>query len=298
MTPLPIVRSVPDLRNAIATWRREGLTVGLVPTMGALHAGHLSLVTLIKSHCDRCVASLFVNPKQFAAHEDLGRYPRDEAGDAAMLAGAGCDLLFAPPTEVMYPDGFSTSITVSGVSAPLEGEKRPQFFGGVATVVAKLLLQSLPDAAAFGEKDFQQLLVIRKLVADLDIPVEILAGETVREPDGLAMSSRNAYLSVQERAVAGKLNVIMQTAVAALEAGGGVADALAKAEAEMHAAGFTSIDYLALHDETAFTRIDTSKLMVPARLLAAVQLAATRLIDNFPAPPARAHSLVPPGARA
>jgi pantoate--beta-alanine ligase len=281
MTSLPIIRTVPDLRAAIGTWKRAGLTVGLVPTMGALHAGHLSLVTLIKSRCDRCVASLFVNPRQFAAHEDLGRYPRDEAGDAAMLLGAGCDLLFAPSTDVMYPPGFSTSVTVGGVSAPLEGEKRPQFFGGVATVVAKLLLQSLPDAAAFGEKDFQQLLVIRKLVADLDIPVEILAGETVREPDGLAMSSRNAYLSAAERAVAGRLNVILREAVAAIERGGVVATALSRAEADIRAAGFSGIDYVALHDEAAFGEITTPQLTVRARLLAAVQLGGTRLIDNY-----------------
>ncbi len=286
MPPLPIVRTVAELRHAVAAWKRDGLTVGLVPTMGALHAGHLSLATLIKSRCDRCVASLFVNPKQFAAHEDLDRYPRDEAGDAAMLQGAGCDLLFAPPTDVMYPPGFSTSVTVGGVSAPLEGEKRPQFFGGVATVVAKLLLQSLPDAAAFGEKDFQQLLVIRKLVADLDIPVEILAGETVREPDGLAMSSRNAYLTPHEREVAGKLNLILREARAAIEGGGAIAAALAGAEADIRAAGFSGVDYVALHDETAFARIATSTLTMPARLLAAVQLGATRLIDNLPVRPA------------
>lgn len=281
MNTLPVVRTVAELRAVVAAWRRDGLTVGLVPTMGALHAGHLSLVTLIKRRCDRCVASLFVNPKQFAAHEDLGRYPRDEAGDAALLAGVGCDLLFAPPTEVMYPPGFATSVAVDGVSAPLEGEKRPQFFGGVATVVSKLLLQCLPDAAAFGEKDFQQLLVIRKMVADLDIPVEILAGETVREADGLAMSSRNAYLSADERAIAGKLNVILREAITTIEAGGPITPALAAAEAQIRAAGFTSIDYVALHDETALVRIATPTLTVPARLLAAVQLGGTRLIDNM-----------------
>jgi pantoate--beta-alanine ligase len=285
MTSLRIARTVAELRAGIADWRRDGLTVGLVPTMGALHAGHLSLVTLVKERCDRCVASLFVNPRQFAAHEDLDRYPRDEAGDAAMLQGAGCDLLFAPATEVMYPPGFSTSVSVGGVSAPLEGEMRPQFFGGVATVVAKLLLQSLPDAAAFGEKDFQQLLVIRKLVADLDIPVEILAGETVREADGLAMSSRNAYLNARERVVAGKLNLILREAAVAIASGAPIAPALARAEGAIRDAGFTSIDYVALHDVTAFERIATDVLATPARLLAAVQLGATRLIDNLPVTP-------------
>ncbi|MDZ4776497.1 MAG: pantoate--beta-alanine ligase [Alphaproteobacteria bacterium] len=283
--PLPIVRTVADLRIQVAAWKRAGLRVGLVPTMGALHAGHLSLVTLIKSAHDKCVASLFVNPKQFAAHEDLDRYPRNEAGDAALLQSAGCDLLFAPTTDVMYPPGFATAVTVSGVSAPLEGEKRPQFFGGVATVVSKLLLQSLPDAAAFGEKDYQQLLVIKKMVKDLDIPVEILAGETVREADGLAMSSRNAYLTPEQRKTAGQLNVIARAAIAAIESGGAIAPALARAEADILAAGFSSIDYVALHDTDAFARIDTPTLTIPARLLVAVQLGATRLIDNFAVTP-------------
>lgn len=281
MTALPVVRTVSDLRAAIAAWRQAGLKVGLVPTMGALHAGHLSLVTLIKSRCDRCVASLFVNPKQFAAHEDLDRYPRNEAGDAALLQSAGCDLLFAPGVEVMYPPGFATAVTVSGVSAPLEGEMRPHFFGGVATVVAKLLLQSLPDAAAFGEKDYQQLLVIKKMVADLDIPVEILAGETVREADGLAMSSRNAYLTPEQRTVAGRLNVIARAAIARVEAGGEIAGALIEAEATLRAVGFAPIDYVALHDATTLAKIDTPSLKTPARLLVAAHLGGTRLIDNF-----------------
>jgi pantoate--beta-alanine ligase len=281
MTTLPVVRTVADLRTAVTAWKTAGLTVGLVPTMGALHAGHLSLVTLIKSAHDRCVASLFVNPKQFAAHEDLDRYPRDEAGDAALLQSAGCDLLFAPTVDVMYPAGFATAVTVSGVSAPLEGAMRPHFFGGVATVVAKLLLQCLPDAAAFGEKDYQQLLVIRKMVADLDIPVEILAGETVREADGLAMSSRNAYLTPEQRKVAGRLNVIARAAVAKIEGGGDIASALAEADAALRAAGFSPIDYVALHDAATLAPIATPTLKQAGRLLVAAHLGATRLIDNF-----------------
>jgi pantoate--beta-alanine ligase len=281
MTALPVVRTVAELRAAVAAWKKAGLTVGLVPTMGALHAGHLSLVTLIKSAHDRCVASLFVNPKQFAAHEDLDRYPRDEAGDAALLQAAGCDLLFAPTVDVMYPAGFATAVTVSGVSAPLEGAMRPHFFGGVATVVAKLLLQCLPDAAAFGEKDYQQLLVIRKMVADLDIPVEILAGETVREADGLAMSSRNAYLTPEQRKVAGRLNVIARAAVATIEGGGDIASALADADAALRAAGFSPIDYVALHDAATLAPIATPTLKQAGRLLVAAHLGATRLIDNF-----------------
>ena len=285
MSDLPIVRTVADLRAEVAAWKRAGLRVGLVPTMGALHAGHLSLVTLIKRSCDKCVASLFVNPKQFAAHEDLDRYPRDEAGDAALLQSAGCDLLFAPTLDVMYPPGFATAVTVSGVSAPLEGEMRPHFFGGVATVVAKLLLQCLPDAAAFGEKDYQQLLVIRKMVADLDIPVEILAGETVREADGLAMSSRNAYLTAEQRKTAGQLNVIARAAIAKIEADGDVFAALTEAQAALAVAGFSPIDYVALHDATTFARIETRTLRVPGRLLIAAHLGATRLIDNFAVKP-------------
>jgi pantoate--beta-alanine ligase len=281
MTALPVVRTVPDLRAAVAAWRKAGLKVGLVPTMGALHAGHLSLVTLVKQRCDRCVASLFVNPRQFAAHEDLDRYPRDEAGDAALLQSAGCDLLFAPGVDVMYPPGFATSVTVGGVSDPLEGAMRPHFFGGVATVVAKLLLQCLPDAAAFGEKDYQQLLVIGKLVADLDIPVEILAGETVREADGLAMSSRNAYLTAEQRKVAGKLNAIAREAVARIAAGGVIAAALRDAEAALQAAGFSPVDYVALGDAATLATIETATLTRPARLLVAAHLGATRLIDNF-----------------
>lgn len=281
MSSLPVTRTVADLRAQVSAWKRAGLRVGLVPTMGALHAGHLSLVTLVKRSCDKCVASLFVNPKQFAAHEDLDRYPRDEAGDAAMLQSAGCDLLFAPTVDVMYPQGFATAVTVSGVSAPLEGEMRPHFFGGVATVVAKLLLQCLPDAAAFGEKDYQQLLVIRKMVADLDIPVEILAGETMRETDGLAMSSRNAYLSAEHRKIAGQLNVIARAAIAKIETGGDIFAALSEAHAALAVAGFSPIDYVALHDAATLTRIETPTLKADARLLIAAHLGGTRLIDNF-----------------
>jgi pantoate--beta-alanine ligase len=249
--------------------------------MGALHEGHLSLVRLLKAQgADRVVASLFVNPKQFAAHEDLGRYPRDEAGDAAKLAGAGCDLLFAPGPAEVYPPGFSTHVTVDGVSAPLEGAIRPHFFGGVATVVTKLLLQCLPDVAAFGEKDYQQLLVIRRLVTDLDIPVQILAGETVREADGLAMSSRNAYLTEAERAVAGKLNVLLFEAAARIVSDAPVAATMAALHRDLGGAGFSAVEYAALCDATTLAPLDV--LDRDGRLLAAVQLGATRLIDNVP----------------
>ncbi len=278
-TPLPAARDVAALREVVNTWRKAGLSVGLVPTMGALHEGHLSLVRTAKERCDRVVASLFVNPRQFAPHEDFERYPRDEAGDSAMLASAGCDLLFAPERSVMYPEGFATSVVVMDVSTTLEGEMRPHFFGGVATVVTKLLLQCLPDKAFFGEKDYQQLLVIKRLARDLDMPIEIVGCATVREHDGLAMSSRNAYLSADERRVAARLNHVMHDAIKAARHGAPIADAEAEASRHVLAAGFTSVDYIAIRDAETLARVaDLSK---PARILAAAWLGKTRLIDNM-----------------
>jgi pantoate--beta-alanine ligase len=277
---LPIVRNVAELRRAIAKLRTGGKTVALVPTMGALHEGHLSLVRQAKKRCDQVVASLFVNPRQFGPHEDFERYPRDEAGDAKLLASAGCDLLFAPERSVMYPEGFATSVIVTSVSTPLEGQMRPHFFGGVATVVTKLLLQALPDAAFFGEKDYQQLLVIKQLVRDLDIPTEIVGCPTVREHDGLAMSSRNAYLSADERRIAGRLNIIMHDTIRELKLGE-VTIAEAEAEATRHviAAGFNGVDYVAVRNAVTLEPIDT--LGQPSRILAAAWLGKTRLIDNL-----------------
>ena len=278
-SPLPVTRDVPSLRTAINGWRKAGLRVGLVPTMGALHEGHLSLVRTAKERCDRVVASLFVNPRQFAPHEDFERYPRDEAGDSALLASAGCDLLFAPERSVMYPEGFSTNVIVTDVSTPLEGEMRPHFFGGVATVVTKLLLQALPDAAFFGEKDYQQLLVIKRLARDLDVPTEVVGCATVREHDGLAMSSRNAYLNADERRVAGRLNLVLHEAIKAVHHGAAIADTEAEASRHLLAAGFTSVDYVAIRDAASLALIaDVSK---PARILAAAWLGKTRLIDNM-----------------
>lgn len=276
---LPVVRDVPSLRKEIAAWRASGLRVGVVPTMGALHEGHLSLVRTAKEKCDRVIATLFVNPRQFAPHEDFERYPRDEAGDSNMLAGAGCDLLYAPERAVMYPEGFATNVIVSDVSTPLEGEFRPHFFGGVATVVTKLLLQSLPDAAFFGEKDYQQLQVIKRMTRDLDIPVAIEGCATVREHDGLAMSSRNAYLSADERRVAARLNLIMHDAIKAVRANEPIAAAEAEASRHVLAAGFASVDYIAIRD--AETLAPISDLARPARILAAAWLGKTRLIDNM-----------------
>lgn len=278
-SPMPIVRTVPDLRAAVAAWRKQNLRVGLVPTMGALHEGHLSLVRTGKARCDRVITTLFVNPKQFAPHEDFDRYPRNEDQDAAMLASAGCDLLYAPEREAMYPPGFATSVNVADVSAPLEGEMRPHFFGGVATVVSKLLLQSLPDAAFFGEKDYQQLQVIKRMTRDLDIPVEIKGCNTVREHDGLAMSSRNAYLSADERRIAARLNLILHDAIKAVHAGAPIDAVEAEAARHLTAAGFTKIDYVAIRN--ADTLAPLTARGETARILAAAWLGKTRLIDNM-----------------
>jgi pantoate--beta-alanine ligase len=277
-SPLPVTRDVPALRAAVRDWRKAGLSVGLVPTMGALHEGHLSLVRAAKERCDRVAASLFVNPRQFAPHEDFERYPRDEAGDSALLASAGCDLLFAPERSVMYPEGFATSVIVADVSVPLEGDFRPHFFGGVATVVTKLLLQCLPDAALFGEKDYQQLLVIKKLARDLDIPVEIIGCPTVREHDGLAMSSRNAYLTEDERRIAARLNFVLHEAIKDVRNGTPIADGEAEASRHLTAAGFTCVDYVAIRDADTLAPVSN---VSNARILAAAWLGKTRLIDNM-----------------
>ena len=280
---LPIVRSVAELRAVVAGWRRAGETVALIPTMGYLHEGHLALVRRGRELADRTVATLFVNPTQFGPTEDLARYPRDEAGDAAKLAGAGCDLLFAPTVAEMYPPGFATSIAVGGVSQGLCGEFRPQMFGGVALVVTKLLLQALPDVAVFGEKDYQQLQVIRRFARDLDIPVRIAGAPTVREADGLALSSRNSYLTPAERAVAPALNRALTRAAAELADGAREAGpVLAEARATLLGVGFASVDYLELRD--AETLAPLERVAGPARLLAAAWLGKARLIDNIPVP--------------
>src|ERR1043165_485644 len=219
MPQLEIVRTVADLRAQVTQYRRSGASVGLVPTMGALHDGHLTLARSAKLDNARVIATLFVNPKQFGPTEDLTRYPRDEAADVALLREVGVDLLFAPDVGEMYPEGFSTSIAVGGLTQHLEGVSRPNFFSGVATVVSKLLLQALPDRAYFGEKDFQQLQVVRRMVRDLNIPVAIVAVPTIRESDGPALSSRNRYLSAAQRKMASALPLVMQETVAELRGG-------------------------------------------------------------------------------
>ena len=277
---LPVVRDVNGLRARVRQWRAGGKTIALVPTMGALHEGHLSLVRAAKQRCGAVVASLFVNPRQFAPHEDFERYPRDEEGDSKQLAGAGCDLLFAPERAAMYPEGFATNVIITSVSTPLEGEMRPHFFGGVATVVTKLLLHCLPDAAFFGEKDYQQLLVIKQLARDLDMPTEIVGVPTVREHDGLAMSSRNFYLGADERRVAARLNVVLRDSVKEIHRGEAtIAEVETEAARHLKAAGFSVVDYVAIRD--AHTLAPITSLARPARILAAAWIGKTRLIDNM-----------------
>lgn len=275
---LPIVRTVADLRAQVSAWRAEGLRVALVPTMGALHAGHLTLVQRGRELADRVVTTIFVNPTQFGPNEDFSRYPRDEAGDAAKLAGAGCNLLFAPTVDVMYPAGFSTTIDVGPVTSRWEGAFRPGHFQGVATVVTKLLLQAGVDVACFGEKDYQQLCTIRQLVRDLDLPVMIEGVPTVREADGLALSSRNAYLSPEQRQVAGRLNRVMRDAIDRLHAGEAVEAVLSAGTQALLDAGFAAVDYLALVDALTLEPLSIGS---PGRLICTARLGGVRLLDNM-----------------
>ena len=256
--------------------------MALVPTMGALHEGHLSLVRLARGHAERVVASVFVNPRQFGPAEDFDAYPRSEAADLQALASVGCDLLYAPTLEAMYPPGFSTTVDVGGVSEGLCGGDRPGHFSGVATVVAKLLLQTRPDAAVFGEKDWQQLCVIRRLTQDLDLDVEIVAAPIVRASDGLALSSRNAYLASEERRAAPTLYRVLRAAADAIARGAQAEVALAEGLKDLQTAGMRSIDYIELREADSLGVIGPGFLDrgVQARLLAAVYLGRTRLIDN------------------
>ncbi|MGH7124430.1 MAG: pantoate--beta-alanine ligase [Stellaceae bacterium] len=277
---LSTVRTVADLRAAVGPWRRAGERVALVPTMGALHRGHLALVERGLVLCPRVVATLFVNPTQFGPNEDFSQYPRDEATDASLLASVGCDLLYAPDVAEMYPAGFSTTIDPGPIAERQCGPFRPGHFAGVATVVTKLVLQSRADVALFGEKDFQQLQVIRRVSRDLDIPVAIEGVPTVRESDGLALSSRNVYLTPEQRAVAPALYRIMGEMALRIEAGEAIATVIADGLETLRNAGFTSIDYLDIAD--AETLAPLERLDRPGRILGAVWLGKTRLIDNIP----------------
>lgn len=272
------VRRVADLRARIAGWRASGETVGLVPTMGGLHEGHLSLVRASLAAAGRTVVTLFVNPAQFGEGEDFDDYPRDEAADAAMLAELGVHLLFAPEGDEIYPEGHVTRVSVPGIGDCLEGEFRPGFFTGVATMVTKLLIQALPDMAFFGEKDYQQLRVITRMARDLDMPTEIRGEATVREDDGLALSSRNAYLGPRERGVAPALYRVIGAIAAALAEGAGAAERAAWGTAELARAGFDRVDYVAVRDALTLEPVETPDR--PARVLAAAWLGRTRLIDN------------------
>jgi pantoate--beta-alanine ligase len=254
-------------------------TLALVPTMGALHAGHLKLVEEAKRHAERVAATIFVNPLQFGAGEDLGRYPRQEERDLQLLEEAGCDLVWLPRPGELYPDGFATCVSVAGVSERWEGEARPGHFVGVATVVAKLLIAVAPDLALFGEKDFQQLAVIRRMVADLGLPMRIVGVPTVRDADGLALSSRNAYLSAEEKARAVALPQALADAAEAIRGGQPVAESLARGRARLLSSGFAQIDYFALVDAASLEPLEQSAGEM--RLLAAAVIGSTRLIDNL-----------------
>ncbi len=280
MPDLGVVNTVAALREAVAAWRADGLSVGLVPTMGFLHRGHIALVDEARAQTDRVVASIFVNPSQFGENEDFHTYPRDLDGDLAKLAGAGTALAFIPDVMEMYPHGFASSVSVSGIADGLCGTARPGHFAGVATVVTKLLLQCLPDRAFFGEKDYQQLQVIRRMVYDLDIPVEIVGVSTVREEDGLAISSRNAYLSAEQRALAPELHRAIAEAATSAAAGATAAAVCATARARMAAVGFEPIEYVEMCDAETLEPVKVANR--PTRVFAAAHLGSTRLIDNVP----------------
>jgi pantoate--beta-alanine ligase len=278
LTTTPIVRRLAEVRAMTARWRREGARIAVVPTMGALHAGHLTLVRAALARADRVIVTLFVNPKQFNNPADLAAYPRTETGDAAKLAPLGVDMLYAPEAEEIYPDGFATVVRVNGLDQGLCGAFRPGHFDGVATVVTKLLNQTSADLGFFGEKDFQQLAIVTRLARDLDIPCEIVGVPTVREVDGLALSSRNIRLSATDRAVAPALAVALTRARDAIEGGAAVGPTLDAARRELVAAGYAEVEYLELRRARDLAPLDA--LTAPARLLAAAWLGGVRLIDN------------------
>jgi pantoate--beta-alanine ligase len=276
------VQSPGDLRKWCAARRRAGERIGLVPTMGALHEGHLSLVAALGAVVDRVVVSIFVNPTQFGPNEDFSRYPRQEEEDLARLAAIGVDVAYLPTVDVMYPQGFGTTVSVKGpLTEGLDAVARPGHFDGVATVVSKLLIQTMPDVAAFGEKDYQQLQIIRRMVTDLNLPIEIMPVRTFRDDSGLALSSRNAYLTAEQRDVARQLNRILLQTGARLRAGQSGAEACATATAELIQAGFDSVDYVAFCDPDTLAPL--SRYAGKGRILAAARIGKTRLIDNMPA---------------
>jgi pantoate--beta-alanine ligase len=278
---MEVVRTIAELRARLAPWRKASDRIGLVPTMGALHEGHMALVDMARRQCRRVVVSIFVNPKQFGPNEDLAAYPRREMADLDMLRRAETDLAFVPPMAEIYPPGFATLVRVDGLADGLCGAHRPGHFDGVTTVVAKLLLQSLPDSAYFGEKDYQQLTIVRRLARDLDIPVRIEGVATVREADGLALSSRNQYLSPEERRVAPTLaRVLREIAAALAETPAAVGQEIERGRATLAAAGF-AVEYLEIREAANLMPV-AAEVAVPARVFAAAHLGRTRLIDNVP----------------
>lgn len=279
VTVAPIVRSLGDLRAQTATWRQAGDSIGVVPTMGALHQGHLSLARAARARCDRVIVTIFVNPRQFNDPGDLENYPRTEAEDARKLAPIGVDLIYVPDPDQIYPEGFATTVSVAGLTDVLCGASRPGHFDGVATVVAKLFTQTGADAAFFGEKDYQQLQIVRRMAADLDLPVTVIGCPTIREEDGLAMSSRNLLLSDRARTKAPALYAVLEEIGAQLLKGAQIDDLAEQGKARILAAGYTSIDYLELRAGDGLGPL--SKATPDARLFAAAWLAGVRLIDNI-----------------
>ncbi len=299
--PVERVRSRQALAEIVDSWRRDGYRIGVVPTMGALHAGHLSLLSHIKNHCDKIITTIFVNPAQFGPDEDLDSYPREEESDIAKLAAEGCDVVYLPRVEEMYPPGSLTHVRVEELSDLLEGQFRPQFFYGVTTVVSRLFIHTRPDVAIFGEKDYQQLQIIRRMVVDLGFPIRIIGAPTLRAESGLALSSRNAYLSEQELANAASVFRELSKVKIGVEAGGDIVDLLKHAEVELLSNGFKSVDYISLVDTLTFqpivslentddvraVSVDNSNSMSSnennqeARLLVAAWMGTTRLIDNM-----------------
>jgi len=278
-TPIPVSATIADLRLRVRTWRSEGRRIGLVPTMGALHAGHMSLVRIALETCDRVVTSIFVNPAQFAPSEDFSTYPRTFDDDVAKLAQADCHLVWAPTVREMYPQGFATHVVPAGATDGLETDFRPHFFGGVATVCTKLFQQVTPDIAVFGEKDYQQLAVIRQVVRDLDMPLAIVGAPTVREADGLALSSRNRYLSADERRIAPLVHEVIREVAARVRGGDATESACADAAKRLSAAGFQKVDYIVVRDAATLGPYDPAN--GAGRVLAAAWLGKTRLIDNI-----------------
>ncbi|MER5173758.1 pantoate--beta-alanine ligase [Thioclava kandeliae] len=274
-----VIRNSTELQEKVAAWKRSGMLVGVVPTMGALHDGHLSLVKTARAQSDRVIVTIFVNPMQFNNTDDLAKYPRHEERDLTLLEAAGVDVLFAPDVTEVYPDGFATTVSVSGVTAPMEGEHRPGHFDGMATVVAKLFGMTQAGSAFFGEKDWQQLQVVKRMVRDLNLPITVVGCPTIREEDGLAMSSRNVRLSAEERALAPELHRILQEVAAKLRAGQAVESALAEARAELAAKGFGAVDYLDFRSGESLAPLEA--FAENGRLLVALSLGQVRMIDNI-----------------